>query len=305
MSAATGLGPIETSVLEAYGTIGAGAGQAMVKNQRILEVLFRDHRIAPLFGYRAICDFARPYVSHLELVEFNGNYGSPDFAEASARYTESRLGPLGEQALLVERGERSALPIGLVNGTVHLDGPTPPFDPHRIVAGLLAAEDGASDAELIDTVGLPSFPTGCHVDVDLAELADGRRTVVRCEAHIEHAEHGELVISRLPPRSSASDIATNIESRVRYAGRDTLPIADVDDASVGSQTHIVVRLTEGADPPSVTHQLRNIWGVHTTINVELEAPLPTVLRTWVDRHGDIDVREQLRPITEAARSRDP
>ena len=93
MSAATGLGPIETSVLEAYGTIGAGAAQPMVKNQRILEMLFRDHRIAPLFGYRTICDFARPYVSHLELVEFNGNSGSPDFSEASARYTESLLSP--------------------------------------------------------------------------------------------------------------------------------------------------------------------------------------------------------------------
>jgi len=301
MSAATGLGPIETNVLEAYGTVGAGAGQPMVKNQRILEVLFRDHRIAPLFGYRTICDFARPYVTHLELVEFNGNYGSPDFLEASARYTESRLSPLGEAALLAERSERSALPIGLINGSVHLDGPTPPFDPHRIVAALLAVKDGASDAELIDTVGPPSFPTGCHVDVDLAELAAGHEAVVRCEAHIDRAENGELVISRLPPRSSASDIGSSIELRVRRAGSDVLPIADLNDASFGSQTRIVVRLVDSADPDSVARQLRDMWGVHTTINVELGAPLPTVLRTWVDRHGDIDLRKQLRPITEAAR----
>ena len=211
MSEATGLGPIETSVLAAYGAVGALTGEPMVKNQRISEVLFRDHRIAPLFGYRTICDFARPYVSHLELVEFNGNYGSPDFSEASARYTESRLSPLGEAALLAERSERSALPIGLINGTVHLDGPTPPFDPHRIVAGLLAAHDGASDAELIDPVGSPSFPTGCHVDVDIAELAAGRHTVVRCEAHFDRTEHGELVISRLPPRRAASDIASGVD----------------------------------------------------------------------------------------------
>lgn len=301
MSAATGLGPIETSVLQAYGTVGAGTGRPMVKNQRNLEVLFRDHRIAPLFGYRTICDFARPYVSHLELVEFNGNYGSPDFSEASARYTESRLSPLGEAALLAERSERSALPIGLINGTVHLDGPTPPFDPHRIVAGLLAARDGASDEALTDVVGAPSFPTGCHVDVDIAELAAGRHAVVRCEAHFDRTEHGELVISHLPPQSSASDIVSSIERRVGRAGSDILPIADLSDASFGSQTRIVVRLIGGADPDSVVRQLRDMWGIHTTINAELEAPLPTILRTWVDRHGDTDLREQLRPITEAAR----
>ena len=83
---------------------------------------------------------------------------------------------------------------------MHLDGPTPPFDPQRIVAGLLAARHGALDAELIDTVGAPNFPTGCHVDGDVAQLAAGRRTLVRCEAHIEQAERGELVISRLLPR---------------------------------------------------------------------------------------------------------
>lgn len=281
--------------------VGALAGEPMVKNQRILEVLFRDHRNAPLFGDRTICFSARPYVSHLELVEFNGNYGSPDFSEASARYTESRLSPLGEAAFFAERSERSALPIGLINGTVHLDGPTPPFDPHRIVAGLLAAHDGASDAALIDAVGSPSFPTGCRVNVDIAELAAGRHTVVRWEAHFDRTENGELVISRLPPRSSASDIASSIERRVRRAGSDVLPIADLNDASFGSETRIVVRLIDSADPELVVRQLRDMWGVHTAINVELEAPLSTMLRTWADRHGDTDLRDQLRPITEAAR----
>ncbi len=225
----------------------------------------------------------------------------PDFSEASARYTESRLSPLGEAAFFAERSERSALPIGLINGTVHLDGPTPPFDPHRIVAGLLAAHDGASDAALIDAVGSPSFPTGCRVNVDIAELAAGRHTVVRWEAHFDRTENGELVISRLPPRSSASDIGSSIERRVRRAGSDVLPVADFNDASFGSQARIVVRLVDGADPDSVARQLRDMWGVHATINVELEAPLPTVLRTWVDRHGDIDLRKQLQPIAEAAR----
>ena len=100
---------------------------------------------------------------------------------------------------------------------------------------------------------------------------------------------------------SASDIATTIESRVRSARSDALPIADLNDASFGSETRIIVRLADSADPDSVARQLRDMWGVHTNINVELEAPLPTALRTWVDRHGDIDLSEQLLTITEATR----
>jgi DNA gyrase/topoisomerase IV subunit A len=238
----------------------------MVKNQRILDVLFRDDRIAPLFGYRTICDFVHPSVSHLELVESNGNHGSPDFSEASTRYTEPRLSPLGEAALLAERRERSAFPIGL-----------------------------------IDAVGAPTIPTGCHVGVDMVALAAGQKTAIRREAHIEQTERGELVISRLPPRSSASDIATGIERRIRHVGSDALPITDLNDASSGGQTHIVLRFIEHTDPGSVARQLRDVWGVHTTFNVELEAPLPTMLQTWVARHGDTDLPEQLRPITEAAR----
>jgi DNA gyrase/topoisomerase IV subunit A len=298
MSVATGLGPIETNVLAAFDAVGALPGQPMVKNQRILEALFRNSQVAPLFGYRTICDFARPYVSHLELVEFNGNYGSPDFSEASARYTESRLSPLGEAALLAERSERPALPIALINGSVHLDGPSPPFDPHRMVAGLMAARSGATDAELIEVVGRPSFATGCHVEVDIDRLAAGREVTIRCEAHIDESPRGDLVISHLPPRSSASDVGRMIKGRLRI---DALPIADVDDSGFGGDTRIVVRLIEGADPESVASQLRDVWGIHITIDVQLDAPLPVLLRTWVERVGERNLREQLQPITDAAR----
>ena len=135
---------------------------------------------------------------------------------------------------------------------------------------LLAARHGASDAELIDTVGAPSFPTGCHVDGDVAELAAGRRTLVRCEAHIEQAERGELVIPACRRDRAHPTSRPTIESRVRSARSDALPIADLNDASFGSETRIIVRLADSADPDSVARQLRDMWGVHTNINVEPE-----------------------------------
>lgn len=308
MSAVTGLGPIETGLLEAYAAVGARAGQTMVKNQRILEHLYRTQRISPAFGYRALCDLARPYVGELQLVSFNGNHGSPDFGPASAKYTESRLSDLGEAALLAERGERPALPIGLINGSTHHDGPTPPFDPRRMVAALLAAADGASDAALIELVGLPSFPTGCHVDVDLAALFAGHRTTIRCEANIEARSDGSLVMSKLPPGSSASDVAEMIVRRHRIVGGEVFGLSDVDDASIGGQTMIVVRLRADADVESAVAQLRDLWGVYSTIEVELDAPLPALLRSWIETHGDrregVDTKRsleaQLRPILDAA-----
>lgn len=60
MSAATGLGPIEASLLAAYDDVGARSGDPYLKNARILEALDSGHQIAPLFGYRVVCDLARP-----------------------------------------------------------------------------------------------------------------------------------------------------------------------------------------------------------------------------------------------------
>ena len=297
VSALTGLGPIETNLLTTYCAVGALSDGLFLKNARILEVLDDAHQIAPLFGYRVLCDLARPYVSHLRLVDFNGNYGSPDFSEASARYTESRLTTLGDVALEAENALCPAVPIGLVNGTTHVDGPMPPFDPGRVVAALVAANDGASDEELIATIGLPSFPTGCAVIADLERFASGEPTELRLEARIESVDDTILHISRLPPRSSPSDTGIAIERMARgsHASAD-FPIADVNDASQRGETLIVVRVLDGADTPAVVRNLTAVWGVHRTMKVKLGRPLPTLLRAWLADHGTNDLTGQLAPL---------
>ena len=303
MSAATGLGPIETSLLATYEALDAGSGRGYVKNSRILEALDSAHQIAPLFGYRVVCDLARPYVSHLRLVDFNGNYGSPDFSEAAARYTESRLTPLGDVALDAENGRHPAVPIGIINGTTHLDGMMPPLAPERVVAALLAANEGASDAELTATIGLPDFPTGCQVIADAEQFASGAATELRLLAHIDLDIDDTLHISHLPPRSSASDIGAAMERLARRAdARSDFPIADVDDASPGSDTLIVVRLINGADPHEVADKLTEVWGIHRTMTVRLGTPIPRLLRAWLADHGTDDLAGQLQPILTASRS---
>ena len=299
MSAATGLGLIETRLLATFGAVGARAGCAYLKNSRVLEALDREHQIAPLVGYRVLCDLTRPYVSNLPVIDFNGNYGSPDFSEASARYTESRLSALGDAALEADRGERPAIPIGLVNGTTHLDGPMPPFAPDSVVSALLAADANATDQELIETIGLPQFPTGCAVIADLEQLASGEATQLRLEAQVEIHDDRALHVSSLPPRSSASDIADVIDRMVRRDS-EAWPIADVNDESYTGATLVTAQLTAGADATSVAQQLSEVWGVHRIVRVKLTAPLPTLLRTWIAEHGTSDLNAQLQPILTAA-----
>jgi len=304
MSAVTGLGPVETMVLGSYGSAGALSGHPYVKNQRILDLLDREFQVAPVFGYQLICDFARPYISHLRLVDFHGNYGSQDFPEALARYTQSRLSTLGEIALRAEQGTRPAIPIRLINGTTYLDGHRPPLYGRRVVAALLAADRGASDAELIETVGLPMFATGCHVFADKDQFVAGTTTQLRLQAHIEQTAPDELTISRLPPGSSVDDILTMIDQQVSRSSRagSSLRIADVNDWSSGGKARITVRLSAGADQRKTVDQLAEIWGIYTTMLVALGLPLPEVLRTLIAEHGTTELGQQLQPILDLLHS---
>ena len=75
MSALTGLGPIETGLLESYDTIGAHPNHPHVKNSRVLRELSQTHGIAPHFGFTMICSTARPDLTHLSWIDSHGNYG--------------------------------------------------------------------------------------------------------------------------------------------------------------------------------------------------------------------------------------
>ena len=49
--------------------------------------------------YDALVRMAQPFSLRHPLIDFHGNYGSPDFGPAASRYTECRLHPLAMQLL--------------------------------------------------------------------------------------------------------------------------------------------------------------------------------------------------------------
>ena len=50
--------------------------------------------------YDALVRMAQPFSLRHPLIDFHGNYGSPDFGPAASRYTECRLHPLAMQLLV-------------------------------------------------------------------------------------------------------------------------------------------------------------------------------------------------------------
>ena len=206
MTDRTGLGVVEISVLEALDELGARPELPYVKCARVLQLLTDEHGVSPRYGYDALCSLARPWLVHLPLVDFHGNLGSADEADrpANPRYTEARLSTAGALAIAAERATGPRLPIGLVNGDLHVDGSSPAFSPSRVVDTLLALLDDPEmpDGDLVQRVGPPAFPTGCRVECDGAALTAAAPTTLMLTARltVEAGKRGPaIVVTNLPP----------------------------------------------------------------------------------------------------------
>ena len=310
MSSATGLSVMDVAVLDALDHVGATPDR-YVKNKRVLDEAFQCHNIPPRPGYQVLCDLSRSWVVHLPLVDFHGNAGSPDFGPASPLYTESRLSPLGAAALAAERGEIGPLPIGLINGNTYVDGPKPPFDPTRILAGVRSAAAGGSDEMIAATVGAPSFPGGCRVQYDHERLVTGIRTRLDVCANVAAAGPGLIRITSIPSDINSGTIVLALEHRAEHPPPERpegwpalpprLPIRNINDQSADGRRLLEVTLEPEADDDAVIAEIEGIWGVHTEIDVTLGQPLARILRDWVDFGSRDDLDDRLAIIANAIR----
>ncbi len=308
MGAATGLGQLDVAILEACEESGGMFG-SFVKSRTVLETLHERTGIGPRVAYEPLCDLARPWVLNLTLLEFQGNFGSPDGPPASPRYTECCLSQLGGAALAAERGEIGPVPIGLINGTTHVDGRWPPLDPSRVAAAIRAAAGGeVSDHELVRIVGQPSFPTGCDVDVDLALLSSGADVEIEVSARIEF-ERDHLVISRLPPASSPELVEESIVRLVHNGGmrdRQSEPSKGPprlrgvrNETTRLSGSRVVVEPLSAADVGAAAVALFDLWPVRRSIAVRFGQPMAAMIRDAAASRGGLE--ERLVMIEKSAR----
>ena len=180
-----GLKPVHRRIIWDMHQQGFRPDRPFVKCARVTgDTMARYHPHGDGAIYDALVRMAQPFSLRHPLIDFHGNYGSPDFGPAASRYTESRLHPLAMQLLadidedtvdLIANydgtsEEPSVLPSRfpnlLVNGSqgiaVGMATSIPPHNLGEVVDATLHLinHPDASIADLMKFVKGPDFPTG-------------------------------------------------------------------------------------------------------------------------------------------------
>ena len=280
-----GLKPVHRRILWSMYDQGFRPDRGHVKCARVVgDVMARFHPHGDAAIYDALARMAQPFSLQHPLIDFHGNYGSPEDPPAAARYTECRLDALA-MSMLADIGEDTVdfvdnysgdftepavlparLPNLLVNGSQGIAvGMATSIPPHNLgevidaVVRLLEDPDAGTE-DLMTHLQGPDFPTGGHIlgrSGFESAYRTGRGSVkIRAEVAVVETVGGRqsLVVSALPYQVSAGNVARKIADLVN--ARELDGIADVNDESSGDETRFVIKLKRDANPEVV---LNNLW----------------------------------------------
>ena len=279
-----GLKPVHRRILWSMYDQGFRPDRGHVKCARVVgDVMARFHPHGDAAIYDALARMAQPFSLQHPLIDFHGNYGSPEDPPAASRYTECRLDSLA-MSMLADIGEDTVdfvdnysgdftepavlparLPNLLVNGSQGIAvGMATNIPPHNLVevidAVVLLLEDPDAGVEdLMAHVHGPDFPTGGQI-LGRSGFESAYRTgrgSVKMRADVtltEIAGRNALVVTALPYQVSAGAVARKIADLVN--ARELEGIADVNDESSGDDTRFVIKLKRDANPEVV---LNNLW----------------------------------------------
>ncbi|MGI8983802.1 MAG: DNA gyrase subunit A, partial [Acidimicrobiales bacterium] len=256
--------------------------------------------------YDALVRMAQPFSLRHPLIDFHGNYGSPEFEAAAERYTESRLSALAMQMLagidedtvdFVENysgdfTEPSVLPSRfpnlLVNGSqgiaVAMATNIPPHNLAEVIDATLHLIDNpeATPDELMQFVKGPDFPTGAYI-LGRAGIMDAYRTgrgSIRMRAKAEIVEGkttSELHVTALPYQVSVSSVASKVADLVD--SRQIEGIRDIKNLSSGEDTKLVIYLKRDANGSVVLNNLFKHTPLQSNFSVNMVALCDGVPRT--------------------------
>ena len=328
-----GLKPVHRRIIWDMEDQGFRPDRAHVKCARVTgDTMARFHPHGDSAIYDALVRMAQPFSLRHPLIDFHGNYGSPDFGPAAARYTECRLNPLAMQLLadidedtvdMIPNYDGSTeqplvlparFPNLLVNGSPGIAvGMATNIPPHNLgevidaVVHLLDNPDATPD-DLMEFVKGPDFPTGASI-LGKAGIIDAYRTgrgsvKMRATVEIEESKTGrmEIVVTQLPYQTSCSAIASRIQDLVD--GGDLDGIADVNDASSGGKTNLIITLKRDANANVVKNNLFKLTQLQSTFSINMVALVDGVPRQINLRDALVAyVRHQREVITRRSQFR--
>jgi len=303
-----GLKPVHRRIIWDMEEQGFRPDRPFVKSARVSgDTMAKYHPHGDGAIYDALVRMAQPFSLRHPLIDFHGNYGSPDFGPAASRYTECRLHPLAMQMLAdidentVEmmtnydgtREEPTVLPARfpnlLVNGSqgiaVGMATNIPPHNLGEVIDAAIHLIDhpDATPDDLMQFVKGPDFPTGGFI-LGRAGLTDAYRTgrgsvKMRAKAEIEETKRGgyAVVVTQMPYQTSVSSVAARIQELVDAGDLDG--IADVNDNSSGGKTDFIITLKRDANPNVVLNNLYKMTTLQTSFGINMVALVDGVPRT--------------------------
>jgi DNA gyrase subunit A len=302
-----GLKPVHRRILFDMYDQGFRPDRTMVKCARITgHVMGQYHPHGNQAIYDALVRMAQPFSLRHPLIDFHGNYGSPEFEAAAERYTESRLSALAMQMLagidedtvdFVDNysgdfTEPSVLPSRfpnlLVNGSqgiaVAMATNIPPHNLAEIIDATLHLIDHpeATADDLMAFVKGPDFPTGAYI-LGRAGIMDAYRTgrgSIRMRAKAEIVEGKtttEIHVTELPYQVSVSSVASKVADLVD--SRQIEGIRDIKNLSSGEDTKLVIYLKRDANASVVLNNLFKHTPLQTNFPVNMVALCDGIPRT--------------------------
>ena len=322
-----GLKPVHRRISWDMEEQGFRPDRAHVKCARVSgDTMARFHPHGDSAIYAALVRMAQPFSLRHPLIDFHGNYGSPDFGPAASRYTECRLDPLAMQ-LLADIDEDTVdmipnydgtteeplvlparFPNLLVNGSqgiaVGMATNIPPHNLGEVIDAVVHLIDNpdATIENLMEFVKGPDFPTGAYI-LGRSGIVDayttGRGSVkMRAKASIEESKNGrfDIIVSELPYQTSCSAIAARIDELVTSG--DLEGISDVNDDSSGGKTSLIISLKRDGNPNVVLNKLYKLTQLQSTFSINMVALVDGVPRQINLRDALVAyVRHQVDVIT--------
>ncbi|WP_159790438.1 DNA gyrase/topoisomerase IV subunit A [Sodalinema gerasimenkoae] len=327
-----GLKPVHRRIIYAMHELGLTPERPYRKCARVVgDVLGKYHPHGDQSVYDALVRLVQDFSSRYPLLAGHGNFGSIDNdPPAAMRYTETRLGELGNQALLSEIGTATVdftgnfdnsqqepvvlpaqLPILLLNGSsgiaVGMATNIPPHNLGELVDGLIALIDRPtlSDDKLLELIPGPDFPTGGEI-IGIQGIRDaylkGRGSItVRGVVGVETVQTGKtrrsqrpaLIVSEFPFQVSKSSWIEKLAQLVNQGKIDA--ISDIRDESDRAGIRVVIELKREASPQKVLKQIYRLTALQNTFGVimlSLVDNQPRQLTLRETLQAFLDFREQ-------------